>query len=173
MDVTILSCSLNLKSHSAKLAEKVKLKLANQASIHWFDLREYPLPLCDGGEVFLNQNVAELRNYISLSHATIIATPIYNYSASASAKNCVELAGKALNQKIVSFLAVGGGMRSYMAIMPLANALMLDYHCLIFPKFIYCKEKDFDPMTGNANEHIEEKIETFCGEISNFILKLI
>ncbi len=49
----------------------------------------------------------------------------------------IELAGSAWEDKIVGFLCAAGGMSSYMSVMAYANSLMLDFRCVIIPRFVY------------------------------------
>ena len=79
----------------------------------------------------------------------MIATPIYNYNVSSSAKNLVELTGKAWTDKVVGFLCAAGGRGSYMGCMGLANSLMLDFRSLILPRFVYATG---DPFAGEQNQ---------------------
>ena len=58
-------------------------------------------------------------------------------------KNLVELTGSAWEDKTVGFLCAAGGASSYMSLMGLANSLMLDFRCLIIPRFVYAKGDDF------------------------------
>jgi FMN reductase len=74
---------------------------------------------------------------VTAADAIILATPIYNYDANAVAKNFVELTGKGWENKVVAFLCVAGGEKSFMSVMPLANSLMLDFRCVIVPRFVY------------------------------------
>jgi len=55
----------------------------------------------------------------------------------------VELTGDAWEGKIVGFLCAAGGDSSYMAPMSFANSLMLDFRCLIIPRFVYATSEDF------------------------------
>ena len=73
----------------------------------------------------------------------MIASPIYNYDVSASCKNMIELTGKAWTDKVVGFLVAAGGVSSYMGVMGLANSLMLDFRCLIAPRFVYSTGQAF------------------------------
>jgi len=41
-------------------------------------------------------------------------------------------------------MCVAGGRSSYMAVMNLANSLMLDFRCLIVPRFVYATGDDFE-----------------------------
>jgi FMN reductase len=87
--------------------------------------------------------VTTLSALIAAARVIIIATPIYNYDANAAAKNLVELTGSSWEDKTVGFLCAAGGGSSYMSIMGLANSLMLDFRCLIIPRFVYAKGDDF------------------------------
>jgi len=73
----------------------------------------------------------------------MLATPVYNYDVSAAAKNMVELTGSAWEDKVVGFLCAAGGMGSYMSVMSFANSLMLDFRCLIIPRFVYATGDSF------------------------------
>jgi FMN reductase len=80
---------------------------------------------------------------IEAARVIIVATPIYNYDANAAAKNLIELTGSAWEEKVVGFLCAAGGSSSYMSIMGLANSLMLDFRCLVIPRFVYARGDDF------------------------------
>jgi FMN reductase len=107
------------------------------------DLREYPLPLCDGDCAYSDPNVAKLSEKIAAARVIIVGVPVYNFYANAAAKNLIELTGRAWENKIVGFLCAAGGHSSYMSIMSLANSLMLDFRCLIIPRFVYATSDDF------------------------------
>ena len=108
------------------------------------DLRECPLPFCDGEAAYSHPTVLSLSKIISEARVIILATPIYNFDASSALKNLIELTGEAWNDKIVGFLCAAGGSLSYMSIMGLANSLMLDFRCLIIPRFVYATADDFE-----------------------------
>ena len=73
-----------------------------------------------------------------------MAAPVYNYDVSASAKNMIELTGSAWEDKIVGFLCAAGGMSSYMSVMAYANSLMLDFRCVVIPRFVFATGDAFD-----------------------------
>ena len=108
------------------------------------DLREFPLPLCDGATTYGDPNVERLRGLVAEADGIILATPIYNYWANAAAKNAIELTGGAWKDKTVAFLCAAGGQSSYMAVLGLANSLMLDFRCVIVPRFVYATGEAFD-----------------------------
>jgi NAD(P)H-dependent FMN reductase len=140
----VLSTSLNPESNSRILARTAFEFLLTKASAEWIDARDLRLPFCDGALAFGDPNVAPLKEQISRASCIILGVPIYNYSTSGFAKNLIELTGSAWERKIVGFLCAAGGHRSYMSIMSLANSLMLDFECLVIPRFVHTSGDDFD-----------------------------
>lgn len=145
MSILVLSCSLNPESNSRLLA-RAAFDICGQRGLasEFADLRDFPLPLCDGAGAYGDPNVARLSELIRKAKGVILATPIYNYDANAAAKNALELTGGAWEDKIVAFLCAAGGPSSYMSIMGLANNLMLDFRCVIVPRFVYATDAAFD-----------------------------
>ena len=140
----IISASLRTASLSRVMAETLRAAYAKLGVTHQLvDLREYVLPLCDGEAAYEHPHVTTLSAMIQNARVIIVATPIYNYAANATAKNLIELTGSAWENKTVGFLCAAGGATSYMSIMSLANSLMLDFRCLIIPRFVYAKGEDF------------------------------
>ena len=140
----IISGSLRSTSLSRVMAEALRDAYAKlEVSHHLIDLREYVLPLCDGEACYDHPHVATLTKLIEGARVIIVATPIYNYDANAAVKNLLELTGGSWESKTVGFLCAAGGHSSYMSIMSLANSLMLDFRCLIIPRFVYAKGDDF------------------------------
>jgi NAD(P)H-dependent FMN reductase len=108
------------------------------------DLRECALPFCDGEFSYSHPDVLSLSKKISDARVIMVATPIYNFDASSALKNLIELTGDSWDDKIVGFLCAAGGSLSYMSVMSLANSLMLDFRCLIIPRFVYATGDDFE-----------------------------
>ena len=145
MKILVFSCSLNPDSSSYALAKQVVNDLAAAGpgvETTLIDLREHTMPLCDG-QTCTNRSVAELTDLVQSADAILLAAPIYNYDVNAAAKNLVEHTGSAWENKVVGFLAAAGGHGSYMSLMPLANSLMLDFRCLVIPRFVYATGSDF------------------------------
>jgi NAD(P)H-dependent FMN reductase len=141
----IISASLRTTSLSRVMAGILAASYAKRALSHQIiDLREFVLPLCDGEAAYSHPHVTTLASLIKSARVIVVATPIYNYDANAAAKNLLELTGSAWENKTVGFLCAAGGGSSYMSIMGLANSLMLDFRCLIIPRFVYAKKEDFD-----------------------------
>jgi FMN reductase len=89
----------------------------------------------------------------TIKHADgiLIAAPVYNYDVAAATKNMIELTGSAWEDKIVGFLCAAGGHTSYMSVMAYANSLMLDFRCVIIPRFAFATSGVFN------GEHISDK----------------
>lgn len=142
-EILVISTSLNPESNSRKLALAAYQYLQEKSLARFIDLRDYDLPLCDGDASYGNPLVPELRAIISNARCVLIAVPIYNFDVNAAAKNLIELTGSSWNDKIVGFLCAAGGRASYMSVMGFANSLMLDFRCLVIPRFVYAEGSAF------------------------------
>ena len=138
MSILIVSTALGHNPKPLLLAREAERVLRGDGTaVTLLDLRELPLPLCGSAESFSDANTARALAHVSAATAIIIATPIYNYDANAVAKNFIELTGKGWENKVVALLCAAGGEKSFMSVMPLANSLMLDFRCVIVPRFVY------------------------------------
>ena len=138
MSVLVVSTGLGPTSKSFVLAREAERVLrADGTAVTLLDLRELTLPLCGTKESFGDPATARALAAVTAADAIILATPIYNYDANAVAKNFIELTGKGWENKVVAFLCAAGGEKSFMSIMPLTNSLMLDFRCVIVPRFVY------------------------------------
>jgi FMN reductase len=92
---------------------------------------------------------------------------LYNYDVAATTKNMIELTGSAWEDKIVGFLCAAGGMGSYMSVMAYANSLMLDFRCVIIPRFVFATSEGFD---GDKiiDKKVVRRIETLADELVRF-----
>ena len=151
----IISCSLNKESRSKAMAEVAHQSYMEDAKL--IDLSTLNLPFCDGDKCYGNTNVKELKELIISAESIIIASPIYNYDLNAAAKNLMELTGKAWSDKIVGFICAAGGKGSYMSPMSFMNSLMLDFRCIIIPRFIYA-DGDFFDNENRPNDEIRVRI---------------
>ena len=144
MSILVVSCSLSPESKSRILAEAAFQRLRRAGvSSDYVDMRTKPLPLCDGDQAYADANVQEMSAAVGNAQGIILAVPIYNFDANAVAKNLVELTGRAWTGKVVGFLCAAGGQGSYMSIMALANSLMLDFRCIVVPRFVYATGESF------------------------------
>ena len=167
MSLLILSCSLNPYSRSRILAEYARDHIAEkdlEITVEYVDLRDHELPLCDGDKAYGAPSVSKLSEMIKTADAIIVATPIYNYDASAAVKNLIELTGRSWTGKVVAFLCAAGGQGSYMSIMALANSLMLDFRAFVVPRFVYVTKHVFDDDHKLADDDAKQRLEEMVDE---------
>jgi FMN reductase len=159
-----MSGSLNPDSNSRILVQAVEKALqALEVETRFIDLRDYPLPLCDGASAYEDPKVEELSTIIRQADAILMGIPVYNFDINAAVKNLIELTGSAWENQVVGFLCAAGGRSSYMSVMNFANDLMLDFRCLMIPRFIYAVGSDFSgPVIQNAE--ILERIQSLAQE---------
>ncbi len=113
------------------------------ANVDFIDLQQVKLPLCDGDTAYSDPEVEKTRIRIEKAAGVLVAAPVYNFYMNAAVKNLVELTGSAWEGKIVGFLNAAGGYSSYMSVMSIANSLMLDFRCVIVPRFVYATGSAF------------------------------
>ncbi|MBN1517900.1 NAD(P)H-dependent oxidoreductase [Candidatus Sumerlaeota bacterium] len=166
--ILIISCSLNTNSNSRRLAlHCVKHMQESGATVELLDLRDYPLPLCDGGACYADPHVENIKRKIDVAKAVLICCPIYDFSVSAATKNLIELTTVAWNEKIAGFACAAGGHFAYMGVMGFANSLMLDFRCLIVPRFVYATRDDFE-KNGLPSHAITERLT----ELADAVMRL-
>jgi len=147
--ILIISCSLHPKSRSRILATE----LHQNCSSELLDLRDYNLPFCDGSSSYEDKNVIRLTEQIGKASKIVLAFPIYNFDASATAKNLIELTGEEVWQgKTFTFLCSAGGKRSYLAPLGLANSLQLDYRCIFLPQYIFADASCFNSERSSLTD---------------------
>jgi len=163
MRYLVLSCSLNPKSRSRVLARMVHTHLAKRpGGAEFVDLQDYDLPMSDGGKCYGHPDVEKLTPKVEEAKGIVVASAIYNFDVNSAAKNFLELTGGAWEGKIVGFICAAGGHGSYMSVMPFANSLMLDYRCVVIPRFVYAAPSHIDEKTFGdkaLNKRIEELAE--------------
>ena len=65
------------------------------------------------------------------------------------------------------FLCAAGGMGSYMSVMAYANSLMLDFRCVIIPRFVFATSDAFDGDNISDNK-VVKRIEALADELVRF-----
>jgi NAD(P)H-dependent FMN reductase len=168
MNIVLISGSMNPKSHSRLLIEEADKALrALGVETRVIDLAKIPLPICDGGAAYEDPRVDELATIIKNADAILVGVAVYNYGVNAAVKNLLELTGSAWEDHVVGFLCAAGGRSSYMSVMNFANNLMLDFRCLILPRFIYAVGNDF-AENGVSNPEIRERIDQLAEDAKRF-----
>ena len=169
MSYLVISSSLNPKILSRLLALTAFNTFKKKGIFaEWLDLADHSIPFCDGDSTYKNPAAKNLREKVQNAKGILFAVPIYNYDVNAAAKNLIELTGDAWTNKVVGFLCAAGGKSSYMSVMGLANSLMLDFRCLIIPRFIYSTSEDFtegkvtDPQVKDRISELIKELERLC-----------
>lgn len=164
----VVSTSGNPESNSRRMGLIAFKHLQKAgADAEWLDISQLDLPLCDADACYTQPSAQKLGKTIHAADGIMVATPVYNYDVSAAAKNMVELTGSAWENKVVGFLCAAGGMNSYMSVMAFANSLMLDFRCIITPRFVYATGQSFkDGKLEDAK--VGARIEEATSELMRF-----
>jgi FMN reductase len=164
----VVSTSGNPSSNSRKMGQ-VAFEYLRKVKVdcQWMDLAEMNLPLCDADACYAHPAARELDASVKAADGVIVAAPVYNYDVSASAKNMIELTGSSWEDKVVGFLCAAGGISSYMSVMAYANSLMLDFRCVIIPRFVYTTGDLFDD-DKLTDKKLITRIERLAAELIRF-----
>lgn len=158
-NVVVISTSLNPKSKSQVLAQKFVASLRERGvTVTPIDLRELDLPLAGSPGCWEHPHLAQLTSALEAATHVVFAVPIYCYDVNAAAKNVIELVGRAFTGKVVAFICSAGGQGSFMAVMGLANHLMLDFRAVIVPRFLYAARADWSDE-GGLDPEIEGRLQ--------------
>lgn len=145
----VVATALKPGSKTATAARFVAERLAADAfTVDLVDLAHEPLPPCDGAACYGDDRVVAMTRRVEAADLVALCFPVYNYQPNAAAKNFVEVTNAAWKDKVVTFIANAGGDRSFLAPLPLANALMVDHRCVIVPQFLYLPPAAFDATGG-------------------------
>ncbi len=164
----VVSTSGKPLSNSRKMARVAFDYLSKEkVDCEWLDLAGMGLPLCDAGACYAHPAARQADEAVAAADGILVAAPVYNFDVSASAKNLIELTGSSWEDKIVGFLCAAGGMSSYMSVMAYANSLMLDFRCVIIPRFVYATGEAFED--GELRDkRIIARIEQVAAELVRF-----
>jgi len=164
----VISTSGNPDSNSRRMGRTAFQHLQKKkVDCDWIDIREMDLPLCDADKCYGMPGSKKLSAAIEAADGILIAAPVYNYDVAAATKNMIELTGSAWENKIVAFLCAAGGHASYMSVMAYANSLMLDFRCVIIPRFAFATSNSFDGERI-SEEKITERIKQVADELVRF-----
>jgi NAD(P)H-dependent FMN reductase len=144
--VLILTTSLSPNSRS-RVMGYYALNLLTQRGIdaELIDIRDLgDLPLAGSPSAWSpHPGLDLLKGKLRGATHLLLAVPIYNFAVSGLTKSIIELMGAdELGGKTVGFCCAAGGPRGYMSVLPLANALMLDFRCWIVPRFVYATREE-------------------------------
>ena len=166
MRIVIISSSMNPHSRSERVARHCQQVLSGLGVVaELLSLKDHPLP--PFGTVAL-QDSAEyqfLHGAVLAADGLVLASPVYNWSSCAEIKKFVEYVGStegmvrgAFYDKVVTLVHAAGLPHSYMAGLPLANSLMLDFKCVINPYSVYIHNRHWEDesLTEEAEGRIHK-----------------
>ena len=164
----VISTSGNPDSNSRRMGRVAFAHLRKRkVTCDWIDIREMQLPLCDADKCYAMPGSKKLRTAVERADGILVAAPVYNYDVAAATKNMIELTGNAWEDKIVGFLCAAGGRGSYMSVMAYANSLMLDFRCVIVPRFAFATSDAFDGERI-SDKKITDRIKQVADELARF-----
>ena len=167
MPPIVISTSLDPYSRSRVLARYAfELLAAKETRPEYIDLAEItpPLPLCDADNAYEHPAVRDIAAQIKAASGVLLAIPVYNFAAGATAKNLVELTGSAWEGKVVAIAAAAGGPNAFMAPMTIATSLMLDFRCLVIPRYVYATPDAFEGP-ALSDEEMRERMDQLVEEL--------
>src|ERR1044071_1470792 len=168
----VISTSGNPDSNSRRMGQKAFAHLQKKKiDCAWVGIREMDLPLCDADKCYGMPGSKRLSAAIEAADGILVAAPVYNYDVAAAPKNMIELTGSAWEDKVVGFLCAAGGTASYMSVMSYANSLMLDFRCVIIPRFAFATSHAFDGEHIN-DKKMTERIKQVADELVRFTTAL-
>tara|TARA_Y100001968_G_C19365023_1_gene722026 strand:- start:10 stop:534 length:525 start_codon:yes stop_codon:yes gene_type:complete len=141
----------------------------NCSYIHIGDLN---LPMCDGYDCYKNKTVITIQKQVNEANSFIICSPIYNYDLNAIAKNLIELCGQGFKDKVVGLAVTAGGQNSYMAPLSFINSLLIDYRCIIVPRYVYVTSEAFDENNSITDTSIQTRLNELTQSLVNITKKL-
>jgi NAD(P)H-dependent FMN reductase len=170
--IALVSGSLNPESLSRQMAQHAGKTLQSLgAEVDFIDLQKIQLPMCDGDSAYSHPEVERTRARIEAAKGILIAAPVYNFYLNAAVKNLIELTGSAWEDKVIGFLNAAGGYSSYMSVMSIANSLMLDFRCVVVPRFVYAVGSAFrDGVVSDGK--VAQRIDELASELVRFASRL-
>ena len=172
MSILILNCTLN-ESKTFRLAKDMHAAVnAHTQSSVFQSLSTMPIPICDGGASFSNESVQALQTIIQSATGVILASPIYNYSVNSALKSLIEHWGRTFQEKPIGFCCTAGAEKSYMSLLPTMNSMMLDFRCIVYPRFVYVPESSFASDGRITDTESLRRIASFAEEFTQFTHRL-
>ena len=168
MKSLIFASSYNENSKVDAVAKHlVTLNYQYDLNSDYINIGKLNLPICDGYLCYKNQNVIELQNTVKEAHSVIFCSPIYNYDVNAITKNLIELCGQQLHNKVIGIAVVAGGEKSYMSPMSFINSLMLDFRCIVVPRFVYVTGSAFNKNNDITCSTIKDRLSSLSKDFSH------
>lgn len=172
MRILTVNCTIN-ESKTFRLATTVHTEIiTHNESATFASLSKTPIPICNGSDSFSNHHVQTLHTMIQQASGIVLASPIYNYSINSGLKSLIEHCGQAFQKKPIGFLCTAGAEKSYMSLLPTMTSMMLDFRCIIYPRFVYVSAASFAPDGSIIHSESVDRIKAFATEFTQFTHRL-
>ena len=172
MKYLVISSGLRQQGNSWEMANLCCERLReSEEKAEVLCLSDHEMPFCDEKADVDHPTTQLFRDKVEAAQGIILATPVYNFDSNSAAKNFIEITGQVWENKVVGFLCAAGGDRSYMSIMTLANSLMLDFRCIIIPRFVYASGSAFSDGAV-IDETVVNRINKLADELVRFTTSL-
>jgi NAD(P)H-dependent FMN reductase/catechol 2,3-dioxygenase-like lactoylglutathione lyase family enzyme len=170
MKLLVISCSTSSFSRSRLLADQaVKVLHDAKEDVEFFDVRGLPSEWANSRALGdYPSDYSSLYAKIAAADGVVFCFPVYNYTASSSAKAITEILGDAFEGKPVCMLAASGSLRSHLAVHDLMRNLMLEVDALCFPRFVLAT-KDEVPDHGSLPEELLGRVQEVTTEFVKFV----
>ena len=173
MKTIIFSTTHHKSSKTDVIAAYLEKNLLNQGcEADYIHIGDLSLPQCDGYNCYKNQAVIDLQKKVEQAHSFIICSPIYNYDLNAIAKNLIELCGQGFKDKVIGLAVNAGGQNSFMAPLSFINSLLIDFRCIILPRYVYVTNTAFDTNNTIVDTTIKERLDALATSITSITKKL-
>tara|TARA_B100000427_G_scaffold155457_1_gene129232 strand:- start:13913 stop:14437 length:525 start_codon:yes stop_codon:yes gene_type:complete len=173
MKTLIFSTTHHKQSKPDAIAKFLTNQLQNDTiKSHYIHVGDLNLPMCDGYECYKNETVIKLQKEVNEANSFIICSPIYNYDLNAIAKNLIELCGQGFRDKVIGLAVTAGGQKSYMAPLSFINSLLIDYRCIIVPRYVYATSEAFNEDNTIIDETIQKRLTSLAESLITITQKL-
>lgn len=168
--IAIISTSLATKSRSRIAAKFLfdKVDAMEDVDAVWFDLLENPMPLYSNGEE--TESVEKGTKILEEADAWIIATPVHNWGAAASAVNFTThcLDKESCSYKPFTLLAGASAPSSFFALDGFAKTIKTEVKGVEVGPPILCAGDSIDRETGAIEDKLKERLEERLKEVVRF-----
>ena len=140
---------------------------------NWLTLPKRTCLVAMRGVATENRRVVSIAEKIKSASGVILATPVYNYSICSEAKKLSRTHWSGVERNACGgFCVRREAQGSYMAIMHLANSLMLDFRTFVLPRFVYATGESFAGSEITDNDLLD-RIGQFANEMNRVSKALI
>jgi NAD(P)H-dependent FMN reductase len=166
--VVIGSVRTGRRSHHAAKLVAERLRAADHLAVT-LDLKELALPLDDGGEgSHVHPGLAQLRDALEASDASVWLTPEYNHSYTAAIKIALDHLGSELRRKPVMVCGLSSGAMGGVRAVEQLKLVLIELHAVPIRDSVYFSNAGelFDDAATTSHERVIERIDGAIAELA-------